>query len=278
MAEIGPDGNVWVIDWYNYIVQHNPTPAGFRNGPGNAYITDLRDKKHGRVYRITYDSHVPDSTEPKTLANASPDQLVQALSSSNMFWRRHAQRLLVEAGNSEVIDSLLTLLERHQLDPIGMDVAAIHAIRVLEGLEQLQKPKVRRALHQALSHPSNAVVRTAIEALPRDENSLTALLRSSAFASTNSQVRLSALLALAEMPTTAESAKQTALSLAANGSDRWLTDAGIAAAATNGGQFLSLACQQKAPIAAAILRATEITAEHVARSADSVAVALLVKA
>ena len=278
MAEIGPDGNVWVIDWYNYIVQHNPTPAGFRNGPGNAYITDLRDKKHGRVYRITYDSHVPDSTEPKTLANASPDQLVEVLSSSNMFWRRHAQRLLVEAGNSEVTDALLTLLERHQLDPIGMDVAAIHAIRVLEGLEQLQKPKVRRALHQALSHPSNAVVRTAIEALPRDENSLTALLRSSAFASTNSQVRLSALLALAEMPTTAESAKQTALSLAANGSDRWLTDAGIAAAATNGGQFLSLACQQKAPIAAAILRATEITAEHVARSADSVAVALLVKA
>ena len=41
MAEVGPDGNVWVIDWYNYIVQHNPTPAGFqtrqgrglRNGP-----------------------------------------------------------------------------------------------------------------------------------------------------------------------------------------------------------------------------------------------------
>ena len=30
MAEVGPDGNVWVIDWYNYIVQHNPTPTGFK--------------------------------------------------------------------------------------------------------------------------------------------------------------------------------------------------------------------------------------------------------
>ncbi|MGI9441792.1 MAG: PVC-type heme-binding CxxCH protein [Rubripirellula sp.] len=277
MAEIGPDGNVWVIDWYNYIVQHNPTPVGFRNGPGNAYMTDLRDKKHGRVYRITYDSHVADSTEPKTLENASPAQLVKTLSSSNMFWRRHAQRLLVEAGNAEVTDDLLALLNRHQLDPIGMDVAAIHAIRVLEGLGQLQNPKVRNGLHGALTHPSVAVVRTAIEALPRNEVSLDALLKSPAFASTNAQVRLSALLALAEMPANEMSAKQAAVSLEKNESDRWLTDAGIAAAATNGGQFLALACKQNAPIAAALLRATEITSEHVARSADSEAIELLVK-
>src|SRR5262249_36563065 len=53
-AEVGPDGNVWVLDWYNYIVQHNPTPAGFKTGRGNAYETELRDKKHGRVYRIVH--------------------------------------------------------------------------------------------------------------------------------------------------------------------------------------------------------------------------------
>jgi hypothetical protein len=52
MAEVGPDGNVWVLDWYNYIVQHNPTPPGFRNGR-NAYETELRDKKHGRIYRLS---------------------------------------------------------------------------------------------------------------------------------------------------------------------------------------------------------------------------------
>src|SRR6185312_5461330 len=54
MAEVGPDGNVWVIDWYNYIVQHNPTPQGFQTGKGNAYESDLRDKKHGRIYRLVY--------------------------------------------------------------------------------------------------------------------------------------------------------------------------------------------------------------------------------
>ena len=53
-AEVGPDGHVWVIDWYNYIVQHNPTPHGFRTGTGNAYETPIRDKTHGRIYRIVY--------------------------------------------------------------------------------------------------------------------------------------------------------------------------------------------------------------------------------
>ena len=46
-AEVGPDGNVWAIDWYNFIVQHNPTPEGFRTGKGNAYVTPLRDATHG---------------------------------------------------------------------------------------------------------------------------------------------------------------------------------------------------------------------------------------
>src|SRR5205807_2348653 len=32
MAEVGPDGNVWLIDWYAFIVQHNPTPPGFEIG------------------------------------------------------------------------------------------------------------------------------------------------------------------------------------------------------------------------------------------------------
>jgi len=31
---------LWILDWYNYIIQHNPTPAGFKTGRGAA--TKLR--------------------------------------------------------------------------------------------------------------------------------------------------------------------------------------------------------------------------------------------
>ena len=152
-----------------------------------------------------------------------------------------------------------------------------HAVRVLQGLQQLEQPEVRKAIHAALSHPSPGVVRTVIEALPRDETSQQALLASGSFASSNSQVRLSALLALAEMPAHSASAQQAINSLKLNSSDRWLTDAGISAAATNGGDVLGLMCKQQQPFGEALMRATEITSEHVARSADGKAINHLVK-
>ena len=31
-AEVGPDGAVWFCDWYNIIIQHNPTPTRQRGG------------------------------------------------------------------------------------------------------------------------------------------------------------------------------------------------------------------------------------------------------
>src|SRR5262249_37824709 len=111
-AEVGPDGNMWFIDWYNYIVQHNPTPAGFRTGRGNAYETDLRDKTHGRIYRLVYrGDQGKGAGDPKkmSLAGATPEQLVDALKRDNMTWRLHAQRLLVERGKTDVVPALVKL-------------------------------------------------------------------------------------------------------------------------------------------------------------------------
>ena len=59
-ADVGPDGAVWFCDWYNVIIQHNPTPTVARGGydaktgRGSAYVSPLRDKKHGRVYRVAW--------------------------------------------------------------------------------------------------------------------------------------------------------------------------------------------------------------------------------
>ncbi|WP_286804477.1 DUF7133 domain-containing protein, partial [Marinimicrobium sp. UBA4209] len=42
--DVGPDGHLWVADWYNFIIQHNPIPskesAGFdaEEGKGNAHV------------------------------------------------------------------------------------------------------------------------------------------------------------------------------------------------------------------------------------------------
>ena len=282
MAEVGPDGNVWIIDWYNYIVQHNPTPIGFENGPGNAYMTDLRDKKHGRIYRLTYPKSATSNQatavfqEPNTLAGATPQQLVDALSSSNMFWRRHAQRLLVEAGDRGVSPALVKLLERKQIDKIGLDVGAIHALRTLQSLGAFASASVRQSLHQVLQHPSSGVVRTAIEVLPRDAQSRDALLEAGWMRSKDPQVRLSALLALSEMPSSDRAAEAILQAMLENPNDRWLNDAATSAAATNGSRFLQLACLQTEAGAHKLRGPSEIVAQHVARSHQQDAVVALI--
>ncbi|MBB21378.1 MAG: hypothetical protein CMN04_00560 [Roseibacillus sp.] len=92
-AEVGPDGALWICDWYNVVIQHNPTPnkgsSGLdaKRGKGNAYVTPHRDKQHGRIYRVY----------PK----GSPNDPYKAdFASSNMFWRMEAQRAAVEKGKS----------------------------------------------------------------------------------------------------------------------------------------------------------------------------------
>ncbi len=148
MSEVGPDGNVWVIDWYNYIVQHNPTPRGFKTGKGNAYETDLRDKKHGRIYRVVYGD---EKDKPFTLAGASPEKLVATLKHPTMLWRKHAQRLLVERGKKDVVPALLKLVEDKSVDEIGLNVGAIHALMDTSRLGKTGRHPMARSAIQSLS-------------------------------------------------------------------------------------------------------------------------------
>ena len=209
MAEVGPDGAVWVIDWYNYIVQHNPTPKGFERGAGNAYENPLRDQRYGRIYRIAWEGgQKPAGTAkpaPFSLAGANPETLVAALGHENLLWRRHAQRLLVERGRKDVVPALLTRLADRTIDELGLNAGALHALWTLEGLNAVDAvPEALEAVTRALDHPSAAVRRAATLALPRTPATIGALLKSAGLADSDAQVRFATLLALTEAPANPE--------------------------------------------------------------------------
>ncbi|MEX2177020.1 MAG: PVC-type heme-binding CxxCH protein, partial [Pirellulaceae bacterium] len=246
-AEVGPDGNVWLLDWYNYIVQHNPTPQGFKTGKGAAYETELRDKKHGRIYRLDYVGRA--SRLPKKeaaswqLALREPDQLVAALQSDNMFWRLHAQRLLVERGQKDVVPALVALVKDQAVDAIGLNTAAMHALWTLKGLGAFDDAESEEAYQltlAGLNHPSNGVVRNALQLAPHSKDSLRAVLQCGAFDSQDRQSCLAALLALAEWPKDELAANAIAALLMDPDihGDRWLLDAATSAAATQNELFL----------------------------------------
>lgn len=266
MAEVGPDGQVWVIDWYNYIVQHNPTPAGFKTGQGGAYETDLRDKTHGRIYRIVNQAA---KLGPQTsLAQATPQQLVDTLKNSNMFWRLHAQRLLVERGERDVLPALYALVNNADVDAIGLNPAAIHALWTLHGLKVLDgsHPKAAEIATAALGHKSAGVRMNALKVLPRNQASLEAILTKRVLDDPDALVRLNALLALSEMPESAGAGQAAAALLLKpeNSSDRWIPDAITAAAAHNALEFLKAVGKTKS-VQPRLLAVTNIVAEHYAR-------------
>src|SRR6185369_15775496 len=193
-AEVGPDGNVWFIDWYNYIVQHNPTPVGFQTGKGQAYETPLRDKKHGRVYRLAYGSKREQGTGKKGQDAFASEQLVALLKSANMQQRLLGQRLLVERGDKSVVAELASLANDQTVDSIGLNTVAIHSLGTLSALGALDY----KTAAQALKHPAAGVRRVAVQLLPAGENSLTSLLNSGTLNDREVQVRLQAILTLAQ--------------------------------------------------------------------------------
>ncbi|WP_338869565.1 PVC-type heme-binding CxxCH protein [Spirosoma sp. SC4-14] len=236
-AEVGPDGAVWVADWYSFIIQHNPTPTGATNGSGNAYETPLRDFTHGRIYRVGY-KNAPTYT-PMTLSKDRPEELIAALKNTNMFWRITAQRLLIERNKKDVVPQLVALVNDKSVDEIGINPAAIHALRTLDGLGALEGDALQAAL-AALKHPCPGVRKTAVQVLPKNQSTASALLQNDLLNDREPVVALNTLLALSELPQSdaVQTAILTRLDKATEVNDRWLPDAFACALTGNNGQLM----------------------------------------
>ena len=149
-AEVGPDGALWLLDFYDFIIQHNPTPIGpiaqehpFQNGLGNAYDTPLREHDRGRIYRLVWKDAKPYT--PLSLSVSRPLELVQALRHDNMFWRTTAQRLIVERGKTDVVPQIIAVVNDRTVDRIGLNSPAVHALWTLHGLGVLDGSNAGRA-------------------------------------------------------------------------------------------------------------------------------------
>ncbi len=269
-AEVGPDGHLWVIDWYNYIVQHNPTPVGFKTGRGNAYETPLRDKRHGRIWRIVWEDAEP--APRRNLAGAGTEQLVATLGDPNLLWRLHAQRLLVQQKRRQAIPQLLRLLSQRRLDPLGYDAAALHALWTLQGLGVVNSshPQVLRAAEAALEHPAWPVRRAAVEVLPPAEGTVRALLKRKMLADEEPLVRLAALLKLSQCPGQPQVAQALwhFLGQEPNLADPHLRRGAVVLGAVNAVGLLKLALGSPRPWNATQREVLTTVSTHLARTAD----------
>ena len=223
-SDVGPDGAIWVIDFYSFIIQHNPTPspqsAGIQatTGRGGAYMTEknLRDQTHGRIYRVVWKDGP--KSPIKSLAKAKASELVPALDSANQFWSLTAQRLIVD---NKMTDAAPGLKKRVRSGAGG--TGALHALWSLEGIGALDKDT-----HQAaLLDKDAALRRNAIRALPANETGRKLFFSSPVIQDPDLITREAAFVKLAEFSTIPEI--QTVVAqlsrVAANTNDAFLNDA-----------------------------------------------------
>ncbi|WP_020468841.1 PVC-type heme-binding CxxCH protein [Zavarzinella formosa] len=76
-----PDGNVYMIDWYDKQTCHRPEP-------------EIWDRTNGRVYKIVHESTIP--VKGLDLQKLSDEELVKLQLSDNEWMVRHSRRILQE--------------------------------------------------------------------------------------------------------------------------------------------------------------------------------------
>ncbi len=93
-VSVGPDGALYLADWYNPIIQHGE--VDFRD--------PRRDHVHGRIWRITAKDRP--LVEKPALANASINELLELLKVPEQWTHVQARRLLKEQGFDSVLPAL----------------------------------------------------------------------------------------------------------------------------------------------------------------------------
>jgi putative heme-binding domain-containing protein len=172
---LGPDGAIYVADFYNRIIGHYEVPL---THPG-------RDRERGRIWRIIYTGNDVRATASRSdWTTASDDALLDDLGHPNLVVRTKATNLLVARGSDAALQKVATyvragknaaarshglwVLERRgRLDQSLMDVATgdpdplvrVHAMKVLAGRKTIED--ANRALAVAGLFDRDAFVRRA---------------------------------------------------------------------------------------------------------------------
>jgi putative membrane-bound dehydrogenase-like protein len=134
--QTGPDGAVYVADWYDKRANHvDPV--------------DNWDKTNGRIYKIEYKDR---PTLPKVslpLSKLTSDQLVSLLSHPNDWFPREARRILAERRDPAIIERLRGMVANEEGQ---LALEALWALYVSRGFDD--------ALAQKTLHHPNEDVRT----------------------------------------------------------------------------------------------------------------------
>lgn len=140
MTRTGPDGAVWVVDMYRYMIEH---PDWLNDEGKKALAPFYRDgSDRGRIYRV-----YPKQSPPRPAARMdqmTTGQLVAAMGSPSGYVRDRAQMMLVWKRDPAAVESLEAMLTTSR-NPL----ARLHALCTLGEISDLKGEILDRAMADA---------------------------------------------------------------------------------------------------------------------------------
>jgi putative membrane-bound dehydrogenase-like protein len=154
-TRVGPDGALYVVDFYNQAVIHNDT-RGPLHGPANAAVRPDRDHFFGRIWRVQHKQ--AKKLEVPSLNRKDVSGLVRAIETSpNAHVRQTAWRL---AQESHAADPRVAKIRK----PMGSQALALY-----ERATGAKTPAERKALLDAYAKASDNWTKSAIVAAATDQ-------------------------------------------------------------------------------------------------------------
>ena len=181
----GPDGALYIADWYNPIIQHGE--VDFRD--------PRRDQVHGRIWRLTAKGR-PLSIMPK-IVGAPVAELLGMLKSDRGWTRQFAKLELRARGANEVVPLLKTWVETLDKADAHHDHHLLEAAWAREGLNQFSATLWRDVFASGDARIRAAAMRILTHRWRELPDAMEQLAKG--IADENAQVRLWSLAVLADM-------------------------------------------------------------------------------
>jgi putative membrane-bound dehydrogenase-like protein len=236
---IGPDGALYVVDYYRPRIEHPEWAASeFQKDPSPLY----EGKDRGRIYRIVPTTHRAAPGNRVALGSASDGQLVAALGHENLWWRRTAQRLIVEGGRRGLVPHLAALAA-HGAAPLGR----LHALWTLDGLGELTDALIAGAMRDpepGIRENAVTLAEPRLSTAPTLAEALVAMERDD-----DARVRFQVLAALGDLSTAEARAAQERM-LRAHIDDRWMQAAALSASSDRALPYFEAATRARSDVLA----------------------------
>lgn len=146
-TKIGPDGAIYIADWYNSIINH--AQHDFRD--------PRRDHEHGRIWRITYKDR-PLVKKPNLIGLSVP-QLVDHLSSPETWTRHQVRKELSEQDPDQVIAAVEAWVEALDTKTESYAAHLVEAMWACQNVERVSEPILSRVLASESGHARSAGAR-----------------------------------------------------------------------------------------------------------------------